>query len=202
MQRFRHPTEENTRTRVQFEGKVLRIKQSLDLKVNINWKELLPIPDGRDYPDNRGFSWHAKNGKKRKTSEDIVSKSCWAWRNVTLERGWSRISSLAKVGTVLTSRYAHSSCARMTREAKTGYTTSLTSVTSPNSWTTYRAYATGYWYDFFRGFSFLSIFRVPGKTFVVRVGRDLAVFQSDRCETAWSRKQTHPIKLLHSPLNK
>ena len=95
MQRFRHPTEENTRTRVQFEGKVLRIKQSLDLKVNINWKELLPIPDGRDYPDNRGFSWHAKNGKKRKTSEDIVSKSCWAWRNVTLERGWSRISSLA-----------------------------------------------------------------------------------------------------------
>ena len=43
-----------------------------------------------------------------------------------------------KAGTVLASRYAHSSCARMTRWAKTGYTTSLTSVTSPNSWTTYR----------------------------------------------------------------
>ena len=54
----------------------------------------------------------------------------------------------------------HSSCARMTREAKTGYTTS---VTSPNSRTTYRAYSTGYWHDFFRGFSFLSIFRVPEK---------------------------------------
>ena len=27
------------------------------------------------YPDNRGFSWHAKNGEKRKTSEEIVSKS-------------------------------------------------------------------------------------------------------------------------------
>ena len=26
------------------------------------------------YPDNRGFSWHAKNGEKRKTSEEIVSK--------------------------------------------------------------------------------------------------------------------------------
>ena len=28
------------------------------------------------YPDNKGFSWHAKNGEKRKTSEEIVSKSC------------------------------------------------------------------------------------------------------------------------------
>ena len=28
------------------------------------------------YPDNRGFSWHAKCGEKRKTSEDIVSQSC------------------------------------------------------------------------------------------------------------------------------
>ena len=46
-----------------------------------------------------------------------------------------------KVGTVLASRYAHSSCARMTREAKTGYTTSLTSSTSPNSSTTYCAYS-------------------------------------------------------------
>ena len=25
-------------------------------------------------PDNRGFPWNAKNGEKRKTSEDIVSK--------------------------------------------------------------------------------------------------------------------------------
>ena len=69
----------------------------------------------------------------------------------------------------MASRYAHSSCARMTREAKTGYTTSLTSVTSPNSWTTYRAHSTGYSHNFFRGFSFLSIFRVSGKTFVIRV---------------------------------
>ena len=75
-----------------------------------------------------------------------------------------------KVGTVLASRYAHSSCARMTRGAKTGYTTSLTSVTSPNSWTTYCAYSTGFWHDFFRGFSFLSIFRVPEKTSFIRVG--------------------------------
>ena len=49
-----------------------------------------------------------------------------------------------KAGTVLANRYAHSSCARMTRAAKTGYTTTLTSVTSPNSWTTYRAYSTGF----------------------------------------------------------
>ena len=28
------------------------------------------------YPVSRGFSWHAKNREKRKTSEDIVSKSC------------------------------------------------------------------------------------------------------------------------------
>ena len=27
----------------------------------------------RTYPDNRGFSWHVKNGEKRKTSEEIVS---------------------------------------------------------------------------------------------------------------------------------
>ena len=47
------------------------------------------------YPDIRGFPWHAKNGEKRKTSEDIVSKSCWAWRNITWERCWSPISSLA-----------------------------------------------------------------------------------------------------------
>ena len=44
-----------------------------------------------------------------------------------------------KAGTVLASRYAHSSCARMTCGAKTGYTTILTTVTSPNSWTTYHA---------------------------------------------------------------
>ena len=29
-----------------------------------------------NYPDNRDFSWHAKNREKRKTSEEIVSKSC------------------------------------------------------------------------------------------------------------------------------
>ena len=47
------------------------------------------------YPDNRGFSWQAKKDRKdRKTSENIVSKSCWARRNVTLERGWSPVSSL------------------------------------------------------------------------------------------------------------
>ena len=113
------------------------------------------------YPDNRSFPWHAKNGEKRKPSEDIVSKSCWAWRNITSEWCWSPIFD--KAVNVLASRYAHSSCARMTRGAKTGYTTSLTSVTSPNSWTTYRAYLTGFWHDFFRGFSFLSIFREPGK---------------------------------------
>ena len=28
-----------------------------------------------DYPDNKGFSWHAISGQKRKTSEEIVSKS-------------------------------------------------------------------------------------------------------------------------------
>ena len=43
---------------------------------------------------------------KRKTSEDIVSKSCWAWCNVTLEQGWRPIFD--KAGTVLASRYAHS----------------------------------------------------------------------------------------------
>ena len=30
------------------------------------------------YPNNRGFKFHAKNGEKRKTSEEIVSKSYWA----------------------------------------------------------------------------------------------------------------------------
>ena len=47
-----------------------------------------------------------------------------------------------KAGTVLANKYAHSSCARMTQGDKIGYTTSLTSVTSPNFWTTYRAYTT------------------------------------------------------------
>ena len=28
------------------------------------------------YPHNRGFSWHAKKGEKRKTSEEIMSKFC------------------------------------------------------------------------------------------------------------------------------
>ena len=27
----------------------------------------------KHYPDNRGFPWHAKNGEKIKTSEDVVS---------------------------------------------------------------------------------------------------------------------------------
>ena len=62
-------------------------------------------------------------------------------------------------------RYVHISCTRMTQWAKTSYTTSLTSANSQNSWTTYRACSTG----FFRGFSFLSPFRVPGKTSVIRV---------------------------------
>ena len=33
-------------------------------------------PYTETYPDNRGFSWHAKIGEKRKTSEEFVSKSC------------------------------------------------------------------------------------------------------------------------------
>ena len=74
-----------------------------------------------------------------------------------------------KAGTVLASRFAHCSCMRMMRGAKTDYTTSLTSVTNPNSWMTYRAYSTGFWHNFFRDFSFLSIFCVPGKTSVIRV---------------------------------
>ena len=53
-------------------------------------------------------------------------------------------SHFVRAGTVLTTRYAHSSCARMTRAATTGYTTSVTSVTNPNSWTTYRACSTGF----------------------------------------------------------
>ena len=32
--------------------------------------------------------------ERKKPSEDIVLKSCWAWRNITLEWGWSPISSL------------------------------------------------------------------------------------------------------------
>ena len=47
------------------------------------------------YSDNRGFSWHMKNGEKRQTSEEIVSKPCWPWHNITLEWGWSPISSLS-----------------------------------------------------------------------------------------------------------
>ena len=74
-----------------------------------------------------------------------------------------------KAGTILASRYEDSSCARMTRGAKTGYTTSLTSVISPNSWTTYRACSTGFWLNFFTGFSFRSIFRAPWQTSVIRV---------------------------------
>ena len=72
-------------------------------------------------------------------------------------------------GTVLASWYAHSSRARITRKAKTGYTTSSTGITGQNSWTTYGACSTGFWHDFFRGFSFLSSFRAPGKTSAIRV---------------------------------
>ena len=56
-------------------------------------------------------------------------------------RPWPNLFSgqFDKTGTVLAFRYAHSSCARMTRGAKTGCTTSLTSLTSPNSWITYHA---------------------------------------------------------------
>ena len=35
------------------------------------------MPYANCYPYNRSFSWHAKNGERRKTSEEIVSKSCW-----------------------------------------------------------------------------------------------------------------------------
>ena len=95
-------------------------------------------------PDKRGFSWHAKNGEEEKP----LNKSCQnpvehAQRMTQCNFRTNLEPSLFsghfdKAGTVLASRYAHSSCARMTRWAKTGYTTSLTSVTSPNSWTTYR----------------------------------------------------------------
>ena len=108
------------------------------------------------------------DGEKRKTSEDIVSKTLLSMTqyNFRTRQGPNFFSVHSdKVGTVSASRYAHSSCARMTRGAKTGYTTSLTSVTRPNSWRTYRAYSTGFCHDFFRVF-FLSIFRVPGKTSV------------------------------------
>ena len=45
------------------------------LSLKISFKKSLKSAS-KSYPDNRSFSWHAKNGEKRKTSEEIVSKSC------------------------------------------------------------------------------------------------------------------------------
>ena len=74
-----------------------------------------------------------------------------------------------KAGTVLASRYAHSSCARMTRGAKTGYITSSASVTSPDAWTTYRAYFNRILTRFHQRFFFSLQFSRARKTSVIRV---------------------------------
>ena len=89
-----------------------------------------------------------------------------------------------KAGTVLASRFAHCSCMRMMRGAKTDYTTSLTSVTNPNSWMTYHAYSTGFWHNFFRDFSFLSIFCMPGKTSVIRVFSQVGNLNMNSCPSS------------------
>ena len=89
----------------------------------------LCLGEGGPYPDNRGnFPGTWKIERKKKTSEDIASKMQYnfrMWPEPNLFSGHSD-----KAG-VLASRYmyAHSSCARMTQAANTGYTTNLTSVT-------------------------------------------------------------------------
>ena len=108
------------------------------------------------YPDNRGFSWDAKNGEKKNLWRYRV-KILLSMTQYTLERGWSPISSLA----ILIRRAPfwpadmRAVDAREWRNGlKTGFTTSLTSVTSPNSWTTYRAYSTAFWHDLIQRFFF------------------------------------------------
>ena len=87
------------------------------------------------YPDKRGFSWHAKNGEKknlwRYRVKVLLSMTQHNFRTTTRLEPNLFSGHFDKGRTVLASRYTHSSCARMTRGAKTGYTTSLTSVTSP-----------------------------------------------------------------------
>ena len=105
-----------------------------------------------------------------------------------------------KAGTILVSRYAHSLCATMTQGAETVYTTSLTSVASPNYWTI--SYSTGFWHDFFRGFSFLSIFRVSGKTSVIRVELNAQIWVKysrirKRLVTAWIFPYVSLLSVFH-----
>ena len=81
-----------------------------------------------------------------------------------------------KVGTVLASRHAHSSCKRMAWGAKTSYTFQpvwpVWLVQTPG-WQITHALDTRFWHNFFRGFSLLSIFCMPGKNSVIRVSCDL-----------------------------
>ena len=95
------------------------------------------------------FSWHAKMKRKNPLKKSCQSPVEHARRmmqcNFRARLEPNLFSShFDRAGTVLATRYAHSSCARMTRAATTGYTTSVTSVTNPNSWTTYRACSTGF----------------------------------------------------------
>ena len=79
----------------------------------------------------------------KKSCQNFVEHACAKVINLTLERGWTPNSSVA----VLIRRAPFWPADMHTvraRAAKTGYTTSLTSVTSPNSRTTYRAYSTGF----------------------------------------------------------
>ena len=152
---------------------MLSEKRSIYLKAQFSRQVSLQTHSRVGYPDNRGFPWHAKNEEKRKTSEDIVSKSCWAWRNITLQRGWSPISSLA----ILIRRAPFWPADMRTVHAQE-WREGLKPVTQP-VWLVWLVQTPGrliaytqqdiFWHDLFRGFSFLSIFRVPGKTSVIRV---------------------------------
>ena len=101
---------------------------------NYSWK--LVKQEQTQFPDNRGFSWHAKNLAERKTSEEFVSKSCWACAkddaynfrtrlvlnlspaiSITRTQFWP-----ADMHTIYISQFMGEDDAR----AKTGYRTSLT----------------------------------------------------------------------------
>ena len=52
------------------------VKQNIPLYVYTVKVHITNFQQDKGHPDNRGFSCQAKNGEKRKTSEEIVSKSC------------------------------------------------------------------------------------------------------------------------------
>ena len=124
--------------------------------------------------DNKGFSWHAKNGEKWKASEEIVSKSCWVcaisrpfpgvWTSDIVQTGC--VTGLSPPPPPPPASFFRMSCVHICWPKRCPpYQNGQRREWVPASFLSYIvSCSTRHWHDIFRGFLCFPFFACQGKS--------------------------------------